>query len=76
MPTGEINITYTSQIGQLKYMGTMGGLSIHESVVYVIDRQTMGFREQIGFQPFRRWEKRYCPENTVFGCQSTKVNRR
>ena len=27
LPTGEINITYTSQIGQLKYMGTMGAVN-------------------------------------------------
>ena len=40
------NPAYSSQIGKLKYMRTMG-LSIHESAAYVIGRRAMGYKDLV-----------------------------
>ena len=40
------NPAYTSQIGKLKYMKTLG-LSIHDSASFVIGRRCLGYKEKL-----------------------------
>lgn len=41
-----VNPAYTSQIGRLKYMKSLG-LSIHESAAYMVGRRAMGSRDKV-----------------------------